>query len=360
MPAQTGYVCFTPHERTSSASSAASEKCTTRVSRPITTTTDWVARRANHTIGRSSPVSKNISVFTLPKSVLEASPSRLATRGVSGSSSTLGWDAVDAAAFCAQRDCRAGDEPVSDQQHADERCCCVRRSRVVLTPRRWRQVRGCCVGPTGRGYNVGSRATVAKEPGRRGEREISRKTIACGNAGRFRCTRCYSCAFYHYKCTRGRGCNGRPAFPTPSRGREIHQRLGRVARRGRGRVFGEYECAVIFVKRSDDSPQAPSFRDAPSGAGPESRDSGFDASHRPGMTVMDCTRSLFTPTRSLAMTVKRARHLHGPAQENVAATLPSPESSITTLSPAVSQIVLTRLPVSTISPAERPLPSEAR
>jgi hypothetical protein len=60
-----------------------------------------------------------------------------------------GRDAVDAAASCAQRDCRAGDEPVSDQQHADERCCCVRRSRVVLTPRRWRQVCGCSVDPTG-------------------------------------------------------------------------------------------------------------------------------------------------------------------------------------------------------------------
>ena len=32
-----------------------------------------------------------------------------------------GRDAVDAAASCAQRDRRAGDEPVSDQQHADER-----------------------------------------------------------------------------------------------------------------------------------------------------------------------------------------------------------------------------------------------
>ena len=32
-----------------------------------------------------------------------------------------GRDAVDAAAFCVRRDCRAGDEPVSDQQHADER-----------------------------------------------------------------------------------------------------------------------------------------------------------------------------------------------------------------------------------------------
>jgi hypothetical protein len=49
-----------------------------------------------------------------------------------------------------------------------------------------------------------------------------------------------------------------------------------------------------------------------------------------------------------------------PPYENVAATFPSPASSITTLSPAVSQIVLTRLPVSTISPARRALPSEAR
>src|SRR5216684_201540 len=34
-------------------------------------------------------------------------------RGVSRSSRTLGRDAVDAAAFCARRDRRAGDEPVS-------------------------------------------------------------------------------------------------------------------------------------------------------------------------------------------------------------------------------------------------------
>ena len=46
--------------------------------------------------------------------------------------------------------------------------------------------------------------------------------------------------------------------------------------------------------------------------------------------------------------------------ENVAATLPSPDNSITTLSPALSQMVLTRLPVSTISPARSALPSEAR
>jgi hypothetical protein len=46
---------------------------------------------------------------------------------------------------------------------ADERAGCGRRSRVVLTPRRWRQAL--------RSY---LRAMVAKEPGHQGEREISR------------------------------------------------------------------------------------------------------------------------------------------------------------------------------------------
>ncbi len=39
-------------------------------------------------------------------------------------------------------------------------------------------------------------------------------------------------------CTRNRGCSGHPAFPTPSRGRKIYQRLGRSAPRGRERVSG--------------------------------------------------------------------------------------------------------------------------
>jgi hypothetical protein len=218
------------------------------------------------------------------------------------------------------------------------------------------------------------------------------------------------------KGTRGRGCNGHPAFPTPSTGREINANLGRIAPRDRGRVFDDCECAAIFVERSDDSLQAPSFRDAPSGAGPESRDSGFDASHRPGMTVMglraeplcadplarndgagslrievmrsstarrethsscpDLIRASINlhnrfsrrrwitgsspVTISIGVTVPGDALRSATAQENVAATLPSPDSSITTLSPAVSQIVFTRLPVSTISPAARPLPSEAR
>jgi hypothetical protein len=39
------------------------------------------------------------------------------------------------------------------------------------------------------------------------------------------------------KCTRDRGCNGHPAFPTPSKGRKINARLGRFAPRGGERAF---------------------------------------------------------------------------------------------------------------------------
>jgi hypothetical protein len=111
---------------------------------------------------------------------------------------------------------------VSDRQHADERCCSVRRSRVVLTPRRWRQVRGCCVGPTGRGDNANPQTTVAKEPGHRGERGVSRKTIACGNVGRFRCTRCYSCAFYRYNLHTRPRVHWAPDVPHALFGRKVH------------------------------------------------------------------------------------------------------------------------------------------
>ena len=95
--------------------------------------------------GLSSLISdfpKNISVPTYPKSHLELSPST-PQRGVSRSSRTRGWMRWTRQRFARDGIAgRVGERPVSDQQHADERCCSVRRSRVVLTPRRWRQVRG--------------------------------------------------------------------------------------------------------------------------------------------------------------------------------------------------------------------------
>jgi len=53
---------------------------------------------------------------------------------------------------------------LSDHRHADERCRRGRQNRVVLTPRRWRQVLRSCVGPTGLRQNDIREMTVAKSP----------------------------------------------------------------------------------------------------------------------------------------------------------------------------------------------------
>jgi hypothetical protein len=77
------------------------------------------------------------------------SPSRAHKRGASRSSRTLG-------AGCGGRG-----------SAADERHGCGRRSRVVLTPRRWRSSRREIFPPV----------TVTKKPDHRGEREVSRKPL---------------------------------------------------------------------------------------------------------------------------------------------------------------------------------------
>src|SRR5260370_30959059 len=96
--------------------------------------------------------------------------------------------------------------------------------------------------------------TVAKEPGHRGEHEISRKTIACGNVGRFRCTRCYSCAFYHYKVHTRPRVQRAPGVPHALFGRRIkantwaHHTAGSRIHVRNGRV-----------RQSEGSPNASSF-----------------------------------------------------------------------------------------------------
>src|SRR6202051_3912551 len=73
-------------------------------------------------------------------------------------------------------------------------------------------------------------ASNSRSPGRSRKKPL--KPLRSGMPGDFRCDRCeYSCAFLLPIRTRGCGCTGHPAFPTPSFGRKIHQRLGRVARR---------------------------------------------------------------------------------------------------------------------------------
>ena len=76
---------------------------------------------------------------------------------------------MDAAASCARWDRRAG-RKIRERSRAcsDERCFRGRRSRVVLTPRRRRQVSGVLVGPTGLGQNISADDgdKNARSPGR--------------------------------------------------------------------------------------------------------------------------------------------------------------------------------------------------
>src|SRR5882724_3069458 len=76
-----------------------------------------------------------------------------------------------------------GERPVSDQQRADERCCSVRRSRVVLTPRRWRQVRGVKSAQPGLDKNISAGRRWQTSPVTGESTKETVKTIACGNAG---------------------------------------------------------------------------------------------------------------------------------------------------------------------------------
>ena len=165
----------------------------------------------------SSPLCKNISLHPSGKSSLQIRAIPPHNRGVSRSSRTR-----DGMRWTRQRFARNGiagqvERRVSGRRHADERCCSGRQNRVVLTPRRWCQVCGVASAQPGLDKTY-PWTTVANKPGHRGEHEISRKTIACGNAGRFRCTRLLVCIFTNAKRARGRGCNGHPAFPTPSFG----------------------------------------------------------------------------------------------------------------------------------------------
>jgi hypothetical protein len=82
-----------------------------------------------------------------------------------------------------------------------------RRSRVVLTPRRRRQVGDDASHHT----NDGDKKARSPERARRKPLKPLRAGMP-GDSGGLVVTN--SCAFYF--CTRGRGCSGHPAFPAPS------------------------------------------------------------------------------------------------------------------------------------------------
>jgi len=131
----------------------------------------------------SSPDPKNISLLRLVETALlipTVPPHRGAYRdrhgrgeGCGGRGSVLRATGLQGGSM----------RPVSDQQHADEGCCSVRQNRVVLTPRRWRQVRGVEVGPTGLRQKHIRRRRWQKSPVTGESATYAVKTIACGNAG---------------------------------------------------------------------------------------------------------------------------------------------------------------------------------
>jgi hypothetical protein len=148
-----------------------------------------------------------------------------------------GWVAVDAAAFCVRWDCRAGDEPVSDQQHADERCCCVRQNRVVLTPRRWRQVLRSRVGPTGLRQNISADdgGKTARSPGRARHKLLKPLRAGMpGDSGVLVVTRVRSTNTSAHEAA---GATGTRHSPRPLWGRKINANLGRIAPRDREVMF---------------------------------------------------------------------------------------------------------------------------
>src|SRR6195256_2299935 len=142
---------------------------------------------------------------------------------------------------------RVGERPVSGQQRADEGCCSVRRSRVVLTPRRWRQVRGVKSAQPGldKTYPLGDGGKRARSPRARRKPLKPLRAGTAGDSGVLVVTRVRST---NTKCTRGRGCHGHPAFPTPSLGGRFINGSGALRRE----VAKPYlELASLRAQRSN-------------------------------------------------------------------------------------------------------------
>jgi hypothetical protein len=147
-------------------------------------------------------------------------------RGVGHRHQALGWDAVDA--FVSAR--------VSVRRMNKS----VRRSRVVLTPRCWRQV--------GSKYAAGD---GDNKPAHRGEREVSRKAIAQGMSECSPLTCMLVCANCATFGTRDRGCSAHPAFPAPSLRREGQQIC--KARANHAARTGTHVSSSLRAKRSNPS-----------------------------------------------------------------------------------------------------------
>ena len=113
---------------------------------------------------------------------------------------------------------------------------CGRRSRVVLTPRRWRQV-------LEKQASQGRRWQESPVAGESAQETV--KTIARGMLGDFRCDLTNACALSHYYCTRGYRAHRAPGIPCALglEGKEISGKpRANQAARSRSCVFRQRRC----------------------------------------------------------------------------------------------------------------------
>jgi len=110
---------------------------------------------------------------------------------------------------------------------------CGRRSRVVLTPRRRRQV--------SRGDSADDGDKKARSPGRARNKPL--KPLRAGMPGDSGGPVVTTLVCFVLFRTRGRGCIAHPAFPTPSFGRMVLAQLGRLTPR---------ECGVVSRRHCEE------------------------------------------------------------------------------------------------------------
>jgi hypothetical protein len=116
----------------------------------------------------------------------------------------------------------------------DEGVTSGRRSRVVLTPRRWRQV-----------LRITLRGDGGKKADLRGERGISRKPLRAGMPGDSGATAVNTRVHFPHLCAHEAvGALGIRHSPRPF-GAEVLQQLGRIARRdGEAMLEGDWRETV--------------------------------------------------------------------------------------------------------------------